>query len=329
MPNIDEIAKICKVSKTTVSRVLNNHPYVSEEKRKKILDVIKELDYSPNSLARHLRTNKTRTIAISIPSIDHPFFSQLTKGISNQAFDQGYKVLIYQTFYKKEIELETINLLKNKEIDGVILCSLENEWSTLEPYLAYGPILLCNEYHESAPIPIICYDEFKATYIAVKHLIQRGHTNIGFCFDTFYSQAQAERMKGFSLALKEENLLVHTEWIFDRAFDIKDGFNIFKKLDGMAEKPTAIFTGSDQVAAGIIKEAISRNYHVPKDLAVIGFDNQLICQVTTPTITSIGIPIFELGRKSVQKILENIQHDENIEREVIQLPFELIIREST
>ncbi|TYR81245.1 LacI family DNA-binding transcriptional regulator [Priestia megaterium] len=329
MPTIDEIAKICKVSKTTVSRVLNNHPYVSEEKRKKILDVIKELDYSPNYLAKHLRARKTRTLALSVPTVDHPFFGQLIKGISNEAFQKGYKVLICQTFYKKKNELEMMSLLKNKEIDGVILGALENEWPTIEPYLAYGPILLCNEYHENASIPIICYDEFEAGYKAVKHLIEKGHQKIGFCFDTSYSQAQGQRMKGFLKALSEANLQVKEEWIFDGAFTIKDGFNIFNKLHNLNEKPTALFTGNDQVAAGIIKKAILNDYKVPEDLAIIGYDNQLICQVTAPTITTIGIPIIELGNQSVQKILSYIEQGEEVKREMIQLPTKLIVREST
>ncbi|MEW9500920.1 LacI family DNA-binding transcriptional regulator [Jeotgalibacillus marinus] len=329
MPNIEEIAKICKVSKTTVSRVLNNHPYVSEEKRRKISSVIKELDYTPNSLARNLRTNKTYTLAISVPSIDHSFFGQLIKGISNEAFVQGYKVLICQTFYDKQNELKVMNLLRNNEIDGVILGTLENEWTVIEPHLKYGPILLCNEYHEKASLPIICYDEFEAGYKAVRHLIEKGHKKIGFCYDTSYSQAQRQRKEGFLKALAESNLQTRNEWTFDRAFNIEDGFRIFNEINKLNEKPTALFTGNDQVAAGIIKKAIVNGYEIPEDLAVIGYDNQLLCQVTTPTITTIGIPIIELGIQSVLKIIQYIRGNEGVKREIIRLSTKLIVREST
>lgn len=329
MATIDEIAKICNVSKTTVSRVLNNHPYVSEDKRRKILRVIKELDYTPSSIARHLRTNKTYILAISVPSIDHPFFGQLVKGISNEALMHGYKVFICQTFYDKQTERETMELLRNKEIDGVILGALENEWTVLEPYLKYGPILLCNDYHDQAPIPIISYDEFEAGYKAVKYLIQKGHKKIGFCYDTFYSQAQRQRKEGYLKALSEEHLQTKEEWIFDQAIHIKDGFRIFNEIDQLKEKPTALFTGNDQVAAGVIKKAKLCGYNIPEDLAVIGYDNQSICQVTTPTISTIGIPIVELGKQSVLKMLQYIEHNMETQREVIQLPIELIVREST
>jgi LacI family transcriptional regulator, repressor for deo operon, udp, cdd, tsx, nupC, and nupG len=329
MPTIDEIAKLCNVSKTTVSRVLNNHPYVSKEKREQILSVIKELDYTPNSLARNLRSNKTHIIAISVPNIDHPFFAQLIKGVSQEALANDYKVLIYQTFYNKKTELELMDLLKNKEVDGIILCSLENDWLLIQPFLKYGPIVLCNEYHNTASIPVICYDEFVAAYMAVNHLIEKGHKKIGFCYDTSYSEAQRQRKEGYLAALSDHNLLYKKEWLFGKAFNIEDGFRIFEEIHKLKEKPTALFTGNDQVAAGIIKKAISSGYRVPEDLAIIGYDNQSICQVTSPTITTIDIPIIELGQQTVLKMLHYIRQNDKIKREVVKLPTKLVIREST
>lgn len=134
MPTIDEIARLCNVSKTTVSRVLNNHPYVSKEKRDMILKAINELDYTPNYLARNFRRNKTQTIALSVPSIDHPFFAQLIKGVSHEALFRNYKVVVFQTFYDKQTELELLELLKHKEVDGIILGTLENEWEKISPF---------------------------------------------------------------------------------------------------------------------------------------------------------------------------------------------------
>lgn len=102
MVTINEIAKLCNVSNATVSRVLNNHPYVNPEKREKIIQIMKELNYTPSSIARNLRVNKTQTIALSIPNIDHPFFGKLAREISKELLKHNYKLLIYQTFYKKK-----------------------------------------------------------------------------------------------------------------------------------------------------------------------------------------------------------------------------------
>ncbi|CAM4031598.1 LacI family DNA-binding transcriptional regulator [Mesobacillus zeae] len=329
MTKIDEIAKMCNVSKTTVSRVLNHHPYVSEEKRNQVLKVIKELDYTPSSLARQLRANKSQTMAISVPAIDHPFFSQLIKGVSSKALEKDYKVLIFQTFYNVATEMEMLDLLKNKEVDGIILGALENEWSSIKPFLKYGPILLCNEYHDSAAVPIIGYDEFDAAYKAVSHLIERGHKKIGFCCDTPSSQAQQLRKEGFIKALLENDLQCEEDWMFDHAFSIQDGFRVFTEMSSLADKPTAMFTGNDQVAAGIIKKAMVAGCRVPDDLAVIGYDNQFICQVTTPTITTIDTPIAELGQQAAAKLIKNLGKNAEMKREVVRLPTKLIVREST
>ncbi|MGG0847033.1 LacI family DNA-binding transcriptional regulator [Peribacillus simplex] len=329
MTKISEIAKLCNVSKTTVSRVLNNHPYVSEVKREQILKVIKELDYTPSSLARNFRANKTQTIAISVPRFDHPFFAQLIKGVSLAALENDYKVLIFQTFYNSKNELDVMEKLKNREVDGVILGALENEWDLIKPYLKYGPIVLCNEYHHSASIPIIGYDEFEATYKAVNHLIKKGHKNIGFCYDTSYSQAQSQRKEGYLKALADYNLLQNEDWIFGRGFSIEDGFRIFDEILKLKEKPTALFTGNDQVAAGIIKKAMSFDYKIPEHLAIVGYDNQLICQVTTPTITTIDIPIMELGERTVIELIKYINNEVKLKRDIIKLPTKLKIREST
>ncbi|WP_046173606.1 LacI family DNA-binding transcriptional regulator [Domibacillus indicus] len=329
MASIDEIAKLCNVSKTTVSRVLNNHPYVSKEKREQILKVIKELDYTPSSLARSLRTSKTHTIAVSVPSIDHPFFAQLIKGISHEALTYSYKSLIFQTFYNQAVELELMELLRNKEVDGIILGALENEWELIEPFLKYGPILLCNEYHPSADIPIIGYDEFEAASKAVSYLIEKGHQKIGFCYDHSYSEAQRQRKAGYRKALLAHKLPHKKEWLFGKAFDIEDGFRIFNEIYKLKEKPTALFTGSDQVAAGIIKKAVSSGYKIPEDLAVIGYDNQLICQVSAPAITTIDIPIMELGQQAARILIQSIKQQAELKREVVRLATKLIIREST
>ncbi|PEY27829.1 NTD biosynthesis operon regulator NtdR [Bacillus cereus] len=329
MVTIKEIAKLCNVSNATVSRVLNNHPYVNSEKREKILKIMEDLNYTPSSIARNLRINKTQTIALSIPNIDHPFFGKLAKEISKELLKYNYKLLIYQTFYEKKVELELLSLLENKAVGGVILASLENNWENIEHYLAHGPILLCNEYEENASIPIICYDEFEAGYKAVKHLINKGHIKIGFCFDSLNSQAQLKRKKGYIHALKESQLSYKKQWLFGDAITIEDGFRIFEKLDKLKDRPTALFTGNDQVAAGVIKSATLKGYNIPTDLAVCGYDNQSICKVTTPTISTIDIPIVELSKRTVSEILIYINSKESINRKIIEYPADLIIREST
>lgn len=328
MPTIDEIAKKSGVSRSTVSRVLNHHPYVSETKRLAVMQAIQELNYTPNAIARQLRSKSTKVIAILVPDAQHPFFSQLIQSISHALMEQGYKPSIVPTFYRKSIERETLNLLTCKEIDGVILTSLEHKWEEIDEFLNWGPIILCNEYDENAPIPIFCYDEYGAAYEAVNHLVQQRHEKIGFCFDVPHSKAQQLRRQGYMDALKEARLPMKEEWIFEGAVKIEDGFRIFEEVSALADRPTAIFTGNDQVAAGMIKAASNHDWVVPRDLAVIGYDNQSICQVTTPTITTISIPIMEVGMEAAASMVECLNGRHEVKRTVKTFTGHLCIRES-
>ncbi|MDA7027421.1 LacI family DNA-binding transcriptional regulator [Bacillus sp. CLL-7-23] len=328
MPTIDEIAKLSNVSKTTVSRVLNNHPYVSEEKRQRVLEVIKKMDYIPNTSARKLRSNKTMFIAVSIPHVDHPFFARLMKNMSAEALQYQYKVIVFQTFYQKQNELKVVDLLKRKEVDGIILCSLENDWEDIKGYLKYGPIVMANEVHAEAEVPVICYDEFEAGYKGTELFIKKGHHSIAFCCDNLYSKAQMMRKKGFMRALSDAGLRFHDQWIFSHAFTIQDGFRIMDQIHSMTEKPTAIFTGNDQVAAGIIKRASHYQYKIPQQLAVLGYDNQSICEVTNPEITTIDIPVEDLAKKAIEAIIHLLNNKSVLKREVVTMSSSIITRQS-
>src|SRR3954465_6002979 len=138
MTNIKDVAKMAGVSVTTVSRVLNNHPYVREEKRNAVLDAIKQSNYQQNINAVHLSLGKTCLVGVVVPFIDHPYFALLIKGIANEALKNNYKLVVFQTDYVEESELEALQMLKQKQIDALIICSRICSWSILEDHTSYG-----------------------------------------------------------------------------------------------------------------------------------------------------------------------------------------------
>jgi DNA-binding LacI/PurR family transcriptional regulator len=142
MTNIKDLAKMAGVSVTTVSRVLNNHPYVSEEKRNSVLEAIRVTNYQQNINAVHLSKGKTQMIGVVLPFSDHPYFALLIKGIAKQALEHHYKLVLFQTDYKESMELEALQMLKQKQIDSLIICSRACDWSTIEEYLPFGSIVL-------------------------------------------------------------------------------------------------------------------------------------------------------------------------------------------
>ncbi|RWZ58783.1 LacI family transcriptional regulator [Halobacillus fulvus] len=329
MVTIDDVAELAGLSKSTVSRVINHYPHVSPAKKKKVYEAMEELGYVPNSSARSLRNKRTRMIAVIVPRLMNPFFGQLVESIEVAANQHGFQLLICQTMYSEETELGHLELLKTKQVDGIILASLENKWETITEYLSYGPLIMCNEFDVNAEVPIVKLDQIHGGYIATKHLIRQGHRRIAYCCGGFKSMVAHHRKIGFNKALKEHGLTFDERYGFYQAYTIENGMEVFKQIHEMKDPPTAVFTGSDEVAAGIITGAKEYGVHVPNELAVIGFDNQVISKITDPKISTVEQPIQMMAQKSVNVIVEKIKSQEQPRKERYELPLELIIREST
>ncbi|MGY3715706.1 LacI family DNA-binding transcriptional regulator [Sutcliffiella cohnii] len=308
MTNIKDIAKMAGVSVTTVSRVLNNHPYVSEEKKAAVERAIQLSNYQRNINAVHLSKGKTFLIGVVIPFSNHPFFGSLVEGIATEAVENNYKLVLFQTNYKEEREMEALMMLRNKQIDALIICSRVCQWDVMEEYLSYGPIVLCEDARER---------EVSSTYInhyevfskALAYLHTKGHSKIGYCIGRktgLNSKQREAAYKDFHEKIKEPIL---PEFIFDNCLYFEDGEKVVNKLRSLHNKPTALLVTSDQVAAGILTCCKEQNIPVPDELAILGFDNQPIAKVMN--ITTFEIPLVELGKKLfLQSIEHTISHEE-------------------
>jgi LacI family repressor for deo operon, udp, cdd, tsx, nupC, and nupG len=326
---IDDVARLAGLSKSTVSRVINNYPHVSPVKKQKVYQAMDALGYVPNSSARSLRNKKTQMIAVLVPRLMNPFFGQLVESMEVEATRNGFQLLICQTMYSKETELGHLELLKMKQVDGMILASMENEWETVSKYLPYGPLVMCNEFEDSADIPIIKLDQIHGGYIATKHLLRQGHRRLAYCSGGHKSMVGKHRKIGFDKALKEHGLTFDPKYGFFNAYSIEHGIEVFKQIHQMKDPPTAVFTGSDEVAAGIITGAKEYGVDIPGELSVIGFDNQVISKIMDPKISTVEQPIELMAQQSIQVLIETIKSKNFPRRERYEFPLELIIREST
>jgi LacI family transcriptional regulator, repressor for deo operon, udp, cdd, tsx, nupC, and nupG len=328
MATIQDVAKRAGLSRTTVSRVINEHPYVTEEKKRLVTQAMKELNYVPNSSARRLRRQKTETIAVYVPRLTNPFFSHLVEVMEKEAAKKGYQLILCQTRYKKDQERNFLELLKTKQVDGLILTSIENYWSEFEPYLAFGPIVVCNEYSDSAQVPTVHLDQIEGSYLGTKHLIDQGYRKIGYCTGNHKSsRISKDRKIGFVKALEEAGIPIRKDWFFYNAYSVQDGFEAFSKLSKLDDRPEAVFTGSDEVAAGMAKAAYDVGWRVPEDLAIIGFDNQPLAELMD--LTTVEQPIGTIACLAVDLMVEAIQSKKPLKRKEIILPFQLIKRSST
>jgi DNA-binding LacI/PurR family transcriptional regulator len=293
MTNIRDLAKMAGVSVTTVSRVLNNHPYVSEEKRNKVLAAIKESNYQPNINAIHLSIGKTFLIGVIVPFIDHPYFSRLIKGIAAEALQHDYKLVLFQTNYDECKELEALQMLKQKQIDGLIFCSRISSWSIIEDYLSFGPITLCEDTR-GREVSSTFVDHYQAFLTALEYLYQKGHRKIGYCIYRLSGTNSKNRALAYQHFMEKYQLPCDPEYIISHCLHFEDGEKVVEKLQQMANPPSALLVTSDEVAAGIVTSTHNRNISIPNDLAIIGFNNQPIAKMMN--ITTIEIPLMEIGK---------------------------------
>ena len=303
MTNIRELAKMAGVSVSTVSRVLNNHPYVSEEKRNAVLAAIKDSNYQPNINAIHLSMGKTFLVGVVVPFIDHPYFALLMKGMAIEALENNYKLVLFQSNYEEAKELEALQMLKQKQIDSLIICSRICGWPTIEEFTPYGSIVLCEDTR-GKNVSSTYVDHYKTFIFALEYLYQKGHRKIGYSIGRKTGSNSKYRGMAFMDFVKDYQLPYEPAYIFEQYLYFEDGEQIIERIKQMADPPTALLITSDEVAAGIVTCAQQQNISVPGDLALIGFNNQPIAKMMN--ITTIEIPLVEMGRKLfLQGIVDN------------------------
>ncbi|MEW9052470.1 MAG: LacI family DNA-binding transcriptional regulator [Neobacillus sp.] len=308
MTNIKDLAKMARVSVATVSRVLNHHPYVSEEKRRSVLEAIRTSNYQQNINAVHLSKGKTQMIGVVVPFSDHPYFALLLKGIAKQALDQHYKLVLFQTDYRESMELEALQMLKQKQIDSLVICSRTCDWSTIEEYVPFGRIVVCED-SKGKQVSSTSVDQYKIFRSALEYLYQNGHKKIGYCIGRKSGTNAQNRERAYRDFHEKYQLSYHPEYIMDQCLYFEDGEKVMNQLHDMNQPPTALLVTSDQVAAGIVTCCQKLNISIPGQLAIIGFDNEPIAKMMD--ITTIEIPLVEIGKNLfLQAINDEITNDE-------------------
>ena len=318
MTNIKDVAKMAGVSVTTVSRVLNNHPYVSSEKKNAVLEAIRESNYQQNINAVHLSMGKTFLVGVVVPFIDHSYFAMLIKGIANEALKNHYNLVLFQTNYVERRELEALKMLQQKQIDALIICSRICTWSTIEAYLPFGHIVLCED-SRGRNVSSIFVDHYKNFLFALDYLHQRGHQNIGYCIGRKTGTNSRNRALAYKDFLKNYHLSYNPAYIFEDCLYFEDGEKVVDRIKQLINPPTALLVTSDEVAAGIVTCAQNLDITIPDDLAIIGFNNQPIAKMMN--ITTIEIPLEDIGRKL---FLQSINENEVIAQD--EIPVNLIER---
>lgn len=326
MTKISDVAEKTGYSITTISRAINDHPYVSDKTKKKIFDAMKELDYYPNNVAQQLRGKGTKLIGVIISFVINPFFTYLVDAIEKAAYQVGYQIVILQTLEEPEREKKFIEMLKKRQLDGLIMTSLDDDSPEVLKLIEAGKIVVCNRYLGEQNIPLIHVDEKKATYEATYYLLSKGHRKIGYVTGNRGSMLPVDpRFEGYVQALKEFDIEPNSNYIFPRRLTISDGKSTLTDVLALGEeRPDALLVISDEVASGILSQCHLLNIKVPETIAIIGFDDQPIAEALYPGLTTVRQPIKEMGEYVAALIIANIEHREHPERP--ELNTKLIIR---
>lgn len=306
MANIKEIARMAGVSVTTVSRVLNNHPYVSKEKRTAVLNTIKELDYTRNMNAVHLITGRTGAVAVILPYISAFYFSIMVNGIAHEALLSQYRLILCQSNYLPEEELKVLEMLRHKEIDGVIIVSTALQPEVIEEYTVYGPVVTCQDSGERR-YSSVYIEHYAAFRQGLEYLTGKGYRSIGYCEGRQNGSSASIRQTAYHQFIAEHGLPFEEEWMIYDCTTEEDGAAAAQSLLKMAARPEAMIITGDHVAAGLIIEARKAGLSIPGDLAVLSFDNQPIGRLLE--ITTIDNHLYEMGAAAFRIIHEQIHSD--------------------
>jgi DNA-binding LacI/PurR family transcriptional regulator len=256
---------------------------------------------------------KTFLVGVVVPFIDHSYFAMLIKGIANEALKNHYNLVLFQTNYVESRELEALKMLKQKQIDALIICSRICTWSTIEAYLPFGHIVLFED-SRGRNVSSIFVDHYKNFLFALDYLHQRGHQNIGYCIGRKSGTNSRNRALAYKDFLENHHFPYNPAYIFEDCLYFEDGEKVVDRIKQMMNPPTALLVTSDEVAAGIVTCVQNQDVTIPDDLAIIGFNNQPIAKMMN--ITTIEIPLEDIGRKL---FLQSITENEEIAQYEIQV----------
>lgn len=326
--NIQKVAALSGVSVATVSRVLNNNGPVSPVTRQKVESTIKELNYIPNGLARNFRMATSHTILVILAELSNLFYIEIIKGISEIVQQKDYDILICETHTSPEKQISFLRKIEYKMADGAIVLDSPLQESQMRLFKKDLPIVQCAEYNPDLSIPYVTLDNRRGGYIATNYLIRHGHRKIAFIGTDNDLCYNLERKSGYTKALKEEGIPVSPEYIINCSLGFDGGMEAVKQLLQLPTPPTALFFVSDMQAAGAVNYLNSNGYHVPDDIAVMGFDNIEMCKMVLPHITTVAQPMIDMGRRAAEMLFHLMQDPNGTEYQNSIFQPEIVERDS-
>lgn len=324
--NISKIAELAGVSKTTVSRFLNDG-YVSEKNREKIQKIIDETGYVPSSYAQTLRTKKTNLIGVILPKISSETISRIVDGVSSEVGKYGYNILLGNTDLNIEKEIEYLNIFKNNEVDGIIFVAtiITNKHLEIMKNTKI-PIIIIGQNIEN--YSCVYHDDYSASYSAVEYLLKRDYKSIAYIgVEESDIAVGYNRKKGYINALENYNIDVDYKRIKVGDFSWECGYNYCKELVEFDKKIDAIFCSTDTIAMGAMECIKEKRLNIPEDISIISIGDSKVSNVVTPKLSTLHFYYKTSGIEAARLIIDKLENND-FDIKKVKLGYEMKIRES-
>jgi len=324
-----QVAERAGVSITTVSHVLNNTRAVSEDVQERVRAAMKDLRYIPSAVARSLKGDRTHTIGMMIPNNTNPYFAELIQGIEDASFNSGYNVILCNAYDDTRKQTAYLQVLMEKRIDGLILVASgsDAELSSRLQHLSIPTVVVDREV-PGVLADFVEADHEEGGYLATRYLIGLGHRDIACISGPIDLPPSRARVEGYLRALKEAGLRFRLDYLVRSDFTSEGGYQAFDQLLALAKPPSAIFASNDLMAIGGICAASARGVRVPEQLSVVGYDDIALASFTTPPLTTMAQPKYEMGELTARLLLERVTgKDQPLRREMLHT--RLVERQST
>jgi DNA-binding LacI/PurR family transcriptional regulator len=323
-----DVAARAGVSKATVSHVINETRFVEEATKSRVREAIGALGYRPNVAARSLTTQRTRIIGLIISDVTNTFFGELTRGIEDALFANGYSLMLCNTNEVLEREEYYIDILLRQGVDGIIAAATSQDWDALNEAAKLNiPIVMLDRTFENADSPYVGVNNSEGAYLGTRHLIERGYREIGILSGFQRLSTMRERLAGFERALAEADLPLRANWRIDSPLTIEDGRRAMQQLMRQTERPRAVFISNNLLSLGALMGLREMELVCPDDIAIVGFDDHPWAQVSDPPLTVVRQPTYAIGETAAQKVLQAL-NDGDVEILSALFDCQLVTRQS-
>lgn len=331
---IKDVAKLANVSPSTVSRVITDHPRISDRTKKRVREAMAELGYHPNIIARSLASQSTKVIGVVMPGsadliFQNPFFPNVLRGLSESAHEHKYALQMTTGKNDDEIFGEVQQMVQGRRVDGIVLLYSRTDDENIK-YLKkmnFPFVLIGRPHQNSDEIIHVDNNNFRASKELTEYLLELGHKRIGFIGGDIHLVVTVERLLGYEKALREAGIELRDDFIVHENFLLEGGSEAIHSLIRLEDRPTAIVVTDDLMTLGVLNTLAEHGIKVPDDMSVVSFNNVLFAELTTPPLTSVDIHIFTLGYEAMKNLFIKIKHPKEPSKRII-IPHEIVFRSS-